>query len=442
MRHKLTFYAFILLTALTMLLAAFVALRWQTVAEWRDAPQWSLTDSQRQHLAETTPLRIEIYLRHNPRLRRQFQQWLMPLQFAAPQLDVQFINPDTDPLRVQDRGITREGQLYLQVGTQGKRLDTPSVAALERSLLELLYQGQKQIVHVQGQGERAFLSDTAGSWLAVYQALRADNLTIAALNPHTVAQIPEATDLLVIADPGRETLEDAPWLAQYLEHGGNLLYTTDIRHRYLPGWLQQLSGLHVAPGVIVDANAQQYGFANPQMLAIDQVGDHPALAGLRQLPVIPGAVALLPEHDAASGWQRDALLYSSTQSWTERDPDGEHMSLNDDEQRGPLPVVWQLSREINGKTQLLWLMGDSDAWTLPYREQGGNRQWFTQSLPHLLGGDTALSRVAATRKDQHIHASETRLYTLAALLLLALPLLAAVSGILYFRTLKWRYHAP
>lgn len=441
MRHKLPLFFFALLTSAALLLGALAALRWQSVAQWRDAPQWSLSDSQRELLAAQTPFTIEIYVRNNPRLRRQFQQWLTPLQFAAPQLEILFVNPDTDPLRVQERGITREGQIYVQVGTQGKRLETPGVATLERALLELLYQGQKRIVHVQGQGERAFLSDTAGSWLGIYQALRADNLSIATLNPADVAEIPQQTDLLVIADPGRGTLDDAPWLAQYLQQGGNLLYTTDTRHSYLPPLLQHISGLQVAPGVMVDAAARQYGFDNPQMLVIRDVGEHSSLAGLRQLPVIPGAVALLPDNSVENGWQRDALLYTSADSWSERDPSGSHLSPDDSESRGPLTIAWQLSRRHGERQQYIWIIGDSDAWIPPYRDLGGNRQWFTQSFPHLLGGDTALSRIRPPPKDQHIEATQTRLYTLAALLLLGLPLLAAGSGILYFRMLKWRYRA-
>lgn len=441
MRHKLSLIFLACLTAFTLLTGAVVALRLQTVYEWRDTPQWSLTEAQREDLASRHPLTVEVYLRNNPRLRRQFQQWLKPLQFAAPQLEVRFVNPDTDPLRVQDRGITREGQMYVQVGHSGKRLETPSVRALERTLLELLYQGEKQIVHTQGHGERAFLSDTPGSWLGVYQALRADNILIGTVNPADVATIPEGTDLLVIADPRKGSMEESPWLAQYLESGGNLFYGTDTRHAYLPALLRNLSGLDANPDPLVDAAAQDYGFENAQMLIIDAVGDSPALAALRQLPVVPGAVALMPQADAQQGWQRDILLYSSDKSWAERDPLANTLSADEGEARGPLGVLWQLKREHHGKNQYIWLAGDSDAWVSPYRELGGNRQWFTQSFSHLLGGDAALAKVAAPPKDQIINASQTRLYVLAALLLLGLPCLAGLCGWLYFRMIKCRYRA-
>lgn len=439
MRHRLPLLFLALLTSMTLLLAAVVALRSSAAYEWRDTPQWSFSDAQRRDLARQTPFTLEVYLRGNPRLQRQFLQWLQPLQTIAPQLRITFINPDTDPLRVQDRGITREGQIYARLGQHGKRLETPSVAALERTLLELLYQGDKQIVHLQGHGERAFLSDTPGSWLAVYQALRADNILIGAINPREVDAIPEGTDLLVIADPAARQLDHAPWLAPYLDSGGNLLYTTDTRHAYLPAWLRDISGLTAHPHALVDAAAQGYGFDNPQTLVIDAVGEHPALGGLRQLPVIPGAVALMPEHEAAAGWQREILFYSSDKSWAETDPRAERLVADDNEPRGPLGVLWQLSRERAGKTQYLWIAGDSDAWTLPYRDMGGNRQWFTQSLPHLLGGDAAIARVSAPPKDRLIEVSQARLYTLAAIMLFGLPLLAALSGWLYFRILRWRY---
>ncbi|MDO4775836.1 MAG: Gldg family protein [Cardiobacteriaceae bacterium] len=442
MRHKLSLILLACLTVSALLAGAVVALRLQTVYEWRDTPQWSLTEAQRSELASRHPFTVEVYLRNNPRLRRQFQQWLAPLQFAAPRLQVHFINPDTDPLRVQDRGITREGQMYVQIGQTGKRLETPSVSALERTLLELLYQGEKQIIHIQGHGERAFLSDTPGSWLGIYQALRADNILIGTVNPADVATIPDGTDLLVIADPGKGSLDDAPWLAQYLDSGGNLLYSTDIRHAYLPAPLRALSGLDANPDPLVDAAARDYGFENPQMLVIDAVGESPALAALRQLPVIPGAVALIPQAEPRQGWQRDILLYSSDKSWAERDPLANTLSADDGEARGPLGILWQLTREHHGKTQYLWLAGDSDAWIPPYRELGGNRQWFTQSIPHLLGGDAALAKVAAPPKDQIINASQTRLYVLGALLLLGLPALAGLCGWLYFRMLKWRYRVP
>lgn len=277
--------------------------------------------------------------------------------------------------------------------------------------------------------------------MTVYQALRADNRLIAALDPKSVPHIPEAADLLIIADPERGSLEDARWLAQYLERGGNLVYTTDTRHQYLPPVLQAISGLRVIPGTVVDARAQSYGFENPQTLVIEEVGANPALQDLRRLPVITGASAFNPATAAQQGWMREVLLYSSAQSWAERDPLAQKLQFDEGEALGPLAIGWQLSRNVGDKAQFIWILGDSDAWIVPHREQGGNRQWFVQSFAHLLGGDALPAAVRMPPKDLHIEASPARLYTLAALLLLGLPLSAALGGVLYFRMLRWRYRA-
>lgn len=430
-----------LLIGVTLIIAGVFALSQQGVWQLRDRPNWDFTPAQLEALSDISPLSIEIYHRPNPNLKREFQRWLYPLALYLPNLEIRYINPDTHPTLVQQRGITRDAQLVVEVGKTYHRLDTPSPTKLYQLLSNLGDKPRRTIIHLQGHGERAFLSDTAGTWQSLYRQLQNSGHIIQALSSENSHIMPHNTELLIIADPNKDSLNgEYPLLRDYVAQGGNLLYTTDTQQAYLPDFIREISGLDTLSGIIVGLDAQQHGLNDPTFILADGIGTHSMLAALNQSPLIPTTVGFIEKTEPAPGWSRQVLLYSSANSWNETGEMTGTIRHDADEQRGPIALVWLLTREIKGKTQSIIVAGDSDMWTSPYREIGGNALWFDIVFNYLLDMPAAqMPSALPSLPDQVIEIDSNTLLRLALLAILVLPLLVLGLALVYYRIVRCRY---
>ena len=430
-------------TALLPLIAAtLIACAWWSLHDnraliLRDQPLLQLSEAQKQAIRELKgDITLEAYVRNNPRQRRGFADLVAPYKQLQPRLHLEFINPDSDPLRVQERDITREGQLYLTDGTHGERIDIASPQSLATALLNLGESSDSQILHLQGHGERAWRQDTSGNWRAAYERIQNAKTAIGDQEQNRVRDIPRSTPLLVIADPETIPQEHGSALQTYLARGGNLLYTTDTRHPYLPPWLATLTGLKLVEGSIIDPGAKNYGLNDPQMLIIDTLGDDRVSDGISQAPLLPTAVAIAedPDHPPTSDWKRTPLLWTNNQSWAEHTPDAAAVLPDANEAKGPLVLGWLLERDYQGKPQRIIILGDSDIFQESYLNIGGNstlvQNLFARLLPDKAHGNIAPPEL----KDQYLTLPESEQLPLAITLIVALPLLPPITGLL----LAWR----
>ena len=344
-KQTLYYTALLPLIAATLIACAWWSLHDNRALILRDQPLLQLSEAQKQAIRDLKgDITLEAYVRNNPRQRRGFADLVAPYKQLQPRLHLEYINPDSDPLRVQERDITREGQLYLTDGTHGERIDIASPQSLATALLNLGESSDSQILHLQGHGERAWRQDSSGNWRAAYERIHNAKTTVGDQDQNRVRDIPRSTTLLVIADPETIPQEHGSALQTYLARGGNLLYTTDTRHPYLPPWLATLTGLKLVEGSIIDPGAKNYGLNDPQMLIIDTLGDDRVSDGISQAPLLPTAVAIAedPDHPPTSDWKRTALLWTNNQSWAEHTPDAAAVLPDANEAKGPLALGWLL----------------------------------------------------------------------------------------------------
>lgn len=226
-----------------------------------------------------------------------------------------------------------------------------------------------------------------------------------------------------------------------MAQGGNLLYTTDTQHPFLPKILQSISGLHLLNGTVVDMASQQLGFEDPRILPAAINEQTELTQSLQQLPILPGAVAITEERAPEKDWKRTVLLQSSPNSWNEQGEVSGHIALDAQETRGPLPVAWLLTREYHARQQSIVIMGDSDIFQQQAFGMAGNRA-FAQALFTYLAqveGGERLNR--PNLKDQYIQLSTTQTYWWAGLQLLGLPLSIFLLGWYLRRRIEKRYQA-
>lgn len=431
-----------LLMCTVLLLGAYLALHLRMAFDVREQPLLSLNQRQQAHLAAIDkPIVLSAYIDRNPRLVRALEDNLLAVRAYLPALQLKIIDPNTDPVAVKNHDITRVGQLYVQVGDKGQRLEFASPEGIVRTILELQGAQTRQIVHLQGSGERTAFADVGGSWRALYAALSSPQISVLSIDLKKQINLPHNADLSIVAAPDmRNAAHLNAALDTYLREGGNLLFTLDTQQPYLPDILQKISGVRVLSGVVVDMAGQSIGLSDPRAIPAAANEQNPITASLTQLPIVAGSVAFALAQAPAEGWQREILLQSSPQSWNETSPITGHIEHNaeQDEQAGPLALALLLLREINGKNQSVVLLGDSDLFTESALHYGGNLE-FAQALIAQLAntsGSEALERKALSDQFITLTAQQEMLWA-SALLLFPILFLALMF---YFRRQFVREH--
>lgn len=431
-KHDRLRSSLLVLMCLTLLLAGWLALHWQQHWLLSNQPALTLSSPQIQRLQTIdSEVVIEAYTRRNPKLQRALEQAINPLRAYVDNIHLTWLNPDTNPLKVQARGISQEGQLYIQLQDKGQLLEIVAPNLVAQALLNLSEQHNSIVIFTQGSGERAILSDLPGAWQRFYAHFKQAGLPIVPLVASQSNAVPDNTDLLIIANPTQWNDVINQQLASYLSKGGNLIYTTDTNNPFIPNALSSLS-IAPLPGVMVDMNAKNFGLDNPQMLVIDTLGDHVITRGMDKSPLLASTVALKLNQQSDT-WQSDVLLWSSPNSWNETGSIVGNIALDGGEIRGPLPLALLLSRQINTQQQSILILGDSDLWSDTYFSVGGNTQ-FAEEVMAYFTPQAPVARVAPPElTDQFVSVRGNQLTWLAVILLLLLPLSILGAGIIYWR---------
>lgn len=386
------------------------------------------------------PITIYAYFSRR-QIGRAIQKELNTIKTYLPNYTLKTINPDTQPIEAHRHNIQQEGALYIEIGenenARGMRLDFPSSTGIIRALLLLSQeQEEKQILHLQGNHERSAFADETGAWQNLYQSLNNPLYQIYSPDLRRIINIPEDTHLLIIADPIPQSAHLNAALKTYLANGGNLLYTTDTQHPHLPEILEELSGLTLKKGEIVDARSREFGFDDPRIIPAAIAAKHPITQNLQQSPILFGAVLLYPENPPQDGFQRQIILESSAQSWNETAPISGHISqdIENDEIAGPLPLAWHLQRPYQTQNQHIIILADSDLFSQNALKQGGNLALAHSIINHILHPESAsITLEPPVLKDQFIVLSKSATLIWAIALIFILP---ALSVLIHHRLRK------
>ncbi|PIE82614.1 MAG: hypothetical protein CSA10_00305 [Cardiobacteriales bacterium] len=422
----------ILLLIFTWLFSGWVALHWQTYWSIRQQTDIQLSEQQQAQLATlSSPIVIEAYTRRHPQLQRNILQAIEPVKKLVPDLSIKWINPDTHPIETQKRGITKEGQAYISIGEQGRHLEFLSPKTLVEALLELGHSQRHIVGFTQGNGERALLSDTPGAWLSFYYHFNQAGVPLVVLDMKNIPTIPDNINAIIIANPSSLDNNSEALLTDYLNRGGNLIYTTDTHQSYLPDTLSQQLNLSLYEGVIVDANASKFGFDNPEIQVVELLGDHDITRALKQSPLFAGSKGL--NISSLDDWQTTILLWSSENSWNETSPIVDNIRLDADETRGPIALGVIFTRTVNDQPQTIIVLGDSDLWSDTYFNTGGNRQLAEHIFAYFNPNTSSTKLSQQPLTDQFITIDQSWLIILAFILLVVLPLTLFVLSLLRWR---------
>jgi len=138
--------------------------------------------------------------------------------------DFEFINPDQNPLIAQQAGVTGDGKIYLQMGSQHEIVSTASEQEITSALIRLMNPEKKTLYFLTGHGERDIQNAGNTAYTNAKSALEAKNYTIQSLNLIAENKIPDDATVIVIAGPTQPiSVSEETLLHDYVTKGGALV---------------------------------------------------------------------------------------------------------------------------------------------------------------------------------------------------------------------------
>jgi ABC-type uncharacterized transport system involved in gliding motility auxiliary subunit len=182
--------------------------------------------------------------------------------------DYQFMDPDSNPVLLNQFGITGDGKILLQMGEHHEIVSFASESELTNGLIRLLNPDTPVLYFLTGDGEHDIENSGEGSYTRVRQVLESKNYKVNTLNLQAQA-IPEDARAIVIAGPLVPLTDNSMKLLQeFVEGGGSLLVMenpaplTDFGDQPDPlaDYLASDWGITLNNDIVVDTNSPSSPF--------------------------------------------------------------------------------------------------------------------------------------------------------------------------------------
>ena len=436
---RLDGWLFAILLLLAFAAIGYLSTRYAIQADWTANSRISLPAESRAVLAQMKgPVEIVSYASPRGNLRQAVSNFVQRYQRVKADISLRFVDPQLDPAKMRELGITTDGELIVHYQKHAQALGDISTDGPMTNALERLLRGNDRIVaFVTGDGERS-ADGKANADLGTFMSqLQASGLRAVPLNFAQVSAVPGHTDLVVLASPSAPlSPPSVQALVDYVQTGGNLLWLTDPANQDMGlAPLAKTLGVKVLPGVLVDGSGTALGIHDPRLIALGSYPIQQITSGFTLTTLFPQVSALARTDD--SEWAATPFLRSSPQSWTEFKPI-ENSKTSDiqfdataGELKGPLDFGFALSRlspSPDKSEQRAVVIGDGDFLSNTFLGNGGNRALGERVFDWLLGDDKLVNLPPRGAPDRLLEISQGELNTLSFGFLLLLPLLLLLIG--------------
>lgn len=410
-------WLFAILLLLIIGLLAWLGTRYHFEMDWTASGRHTLSESTVQLLQSfderneaNGPITITAFTRQQGEqgVRLRISELVGRYQQITPTLLLEFVDPDQDPQRVRQEGITLDGEMLIQYRGRKEHLKTIGEQALTNALQRLARSGERQIVFLTGHGEQSFdglANHDLSRWA---EQLTQKGFQFAGLNLSSRLAIPTDSALLVIASPQSALLTgEVKIIREYLSRGGNLLWLHDPNDSLTPvPAITQDLGIRFNSGTIVDPTGEQLGIENPAIIVVPDYPAHAVLSGLTTMTLFPLAHAIELDNEP-SEWQKTPILQSLERSWAEQQPlEGTIQFDAEIDQAGPLTLGLLFEREVESgkaaKNQRIAVIGDGDFISNAYLGNGANRELGERLLNWLSFDDELITIPPKVAPDIHL----------------------------------------
>jgi ABC-type uncharacterized transport system involved in gliding motility auxiliary subunit len=469
LQFRLQNIAFVGLFLTVIGLLGWLSHRYAFQADWTAGNRNTLSEASQAVLENIPgPIKITAFAREQELLRRQIEELVSRYQRYKNDLALDFVNPDTQPARVRELGITVDGELLIEYQGRTEKVSDLSEEDLTNALQRVARGAERWVTFLEGHGERQAhgqANHDLGDWV---HFLENRGFHVQPVNLAANPTIPDNTSVLVIAGPRVDLLPgEVALIENYVAQGGNLLWLGDPGPLHGLEPLAERLGVSFQPGVVVDPTTQLVGIDQPDITLVVNYGSHPVTRGFNTLTLFPQASAL--KYAATDGWQSSAILHTVERSWSETADLSGTISFDAQEDiKGPLVIGLALSRtlpvpkegkpaaeettqaegptdvspaetdnDIGAQKQRVVIIGDGDFLSNAFLNNGGNLDLGLSIINWLSTDDAFIAIPVKTAPDLNLNLSPSIAAALSIGFLLLLPLGLLSTGLtLWFKRRK------
>lgn len=370
-------------------------------------------------------------------MRKLIRQFVALYQRYKPDITLDFIDPVQYPDAVRRAEIQANGEMVVEYDGRREHLTMLNEQALTSALLNLAHRTAQLVMYVGGHGERK-LDGKANYDLGEFgKQLGKLGFQIASLNLAVAQDVPNNVSLLVITQPQTDWLPgETDKVLRYLEHGGNLLWLIDAEPLRGLEPLAEKLGLVLTPGIVLDPDAQEMRAPLTWALGADYP-PHSITRNFNLITAFPFARAL--DHDENKTWQYRTLVDAAPRGWVGAPP-RENSKPRFNKNRdvpGPVTIALTLQRTVDDHAQRIAIVGSGSFLSNTYLGNGGNLALGINIVNWLSNQDKLIIIPPHSAKDSTVNLSKTRLTLISFGLVIATPLLLALTGgLLWWRRKK------
>ena len=433
-------------TLLSVLLAGIVlSAGWLTQ---RFSASLDITANDRHSLTPTTiqvlesmdsPVEMIAVLGASPQQRKGVEALISRFQSVKPDVQLRFINPETDPAAARALNAAPGGEVILKAAGREQRLQNLSERTLVNSLRLLGREGDRDIVFITGHDERSPVRTSNDDWHRIAAELAGIGLVSREVSLVSEPYLDDSIALVVLAAPRRPYFPgEIASIDDYLRRGGNLLWLSETASNMPTGpGLQLISdnfGVDTLEGTVIDTASQALQAESPDFVLLDRFPVHPVTARLTSPILLPQASALAVT--PLAGQEVLPLLQTPDSSWTESGALSGAIQFDQDtsEVAGPLLLGVTIERLTATEPQRFAVIGDADFGASQFIDNGGNKAFIESLILWLTGESDALDFVTQKAVDSELILDNKTIIALTAVYLTGIPALLLITAGL----VRWR----
>ncbi|MGE5236579.1 MAG: GldG family protein [Acidobacteriota bacterium] len=454
----------IALVAALVLMVNWLGYRHYTRADWTKSKLYSLSEKTLNVLKSVKDeVKVIVFMTPSTPLYSETRELLTRYQAASPKINVEFIDPDRDPLRTktlaQEFGVSAANTVVFSSGGRKKYVTSDQLADYDYSGMQMgqapkmkAFKGEEQftsailgvvnpkvpkIYFTTGHGEHD--PDAAGQdgYGQFKDALKRDNLDVEKTSLLSGA-VPADCDLLVAAGPTAPFADsEKAAIKSYLDKGGRLLVMLDpvLGDRSRPSGLEELLtayGIQYHDDLVVDP-ARKLPFFDLSAVYVTDFRSHPVVDGLQGLAVLL-PVARSVGTVTTPGATDTVLLTTSDQGWGETDlalllKSGQATKdAKDTQPPVPLGVAAESSKDKEKGWRIV-AFGNSAFLTGAQVVNAGNLNLGLNAVNWLARREQALGIAPREPEQVQLFLNASQMRSIALISLLLMPAAAIVLGV-------------
>jgi ABC-type uncharacterized transport system involved in gliding motility auxiliary subunit len=367
----------------------------------------------------------------------QFDDLMSEYKNQSRHFKFQTVDPQEKPEIAKDYGATHMGDVIMASGDQKQTIQTDPNGGVSESdvtsaLLKVNNAQHKTVCFVTGHGERSLTDQQSGGYMLADQGLKKENYNTEPINLVSSNGVPSDCDVVVVADPTKALFpQEAAMIATYLNAGGKVLIEADPETD--PNLDDIFNSWNIAVGknIVVDASGvgRLLGLGPATPLVVDY-GDSPITKNLQQAMTFFDMARTVSLADKAkSDPQQVEVLKTSPRSFTIPKMEKEVTFNPKTDTAGPLSLGVAASKDVNGKSARLVVIGDSDFASNQWINSQHNGDLFFNTIDWLAQDENQISIRPKQATDRRVTLTAGQATLLRWFDLIFLPGVVLISGV-------------